>query len=62
MGVTGFIDESIPPVLNILGIEADDWKSAVKDFRRQYGSFAGSEMQLRDYAHRRGRSWCKGVG
>ncbi len=59
---TGFIDESAPLILNTLGIEAEDWTSAVKDFRRQYGSFAGSEMQLRDYAHRHGRSWCKGVG
>lgn len=59
---TGFIDETTPPILDALGIEADDWKSAVKDFRRQYGSFAGSEMQLRYYARRHGRSWCKGVG
>jgi REP element-mobilizing transposase RayT len=58
----GYIDDNIPPILGTLGIEVNDWKSAVKDFRRQYGSFAGSEMQLRDYAHRHGRSWCKGVG
>ena len=58
---TGFIDESIISILQELGIEIDDWTLAVKDFRRHYGSFAGSEMQLRDYAHRHARSWCKGV-
>ena len=59
---TGFIDENTPAILQKLGIDGDDWQLAVKNFRRQYGSFAGSEMQLRDYAHRHGRSWCKGVG
>ena len=59
---TGYIDDCAPKILDTLGIEADDWQSAVKDFRRQYGSFAGSEIQLRNYAHRHGRSWCKGVG
>ncbi len=59
---TGFIDDSEPAILQTLGIDSDDWQLAVRDFRRQYGSFAGSEMQLRNYAHRHGRSWCKGVG
>jgi len=40
----------------------DDWLTTMKEFRRQYGSFAGSEHQLRHYAHNHGMSWCKGVG
>jgi hypothetical protein len=39
-----------------------DWLTTVKEFRRQYGNFAGSEHQLRHYAHNHGMSWCKGVG
>jgi len=59
---TGSIDENTPKILTILGIDIDDWLSAAKEFRRQYGSFAGSEENLRNYAHHHGRSWCKGVG
>lgn len=59
---TGYISDNEPNILNKLNIDNDDWLVAVKEFRRQYGSFAGGEYQLRDYAHRHGRSWCKGVG
>ena len=59
---TGYISHSEPKVLHKLSIDSEDWLIAVKEFRRQYGSFAGSEYQLRDHAHRHGRSWCKGVG
>ena len=59
---SGFIDESVPKVLLVLNIDTEDWLSVAKEFRRQYGSFAGSEINLRNYAHHHGRSWCKGVG
>jgi len=58
---SGYIESNQPRILDDLAIDVDDWLTAVKEFRRQYGSFAGSEMKLRDYAHRHGRSWCKGV-
>ena len=45
-----------------LGIEEDIWLEAIKNFRRQYGSFAGSEKILRSCAHTHGQSWYKGVG
>jgi len=58
----GHITNDEPKILSTLAIGIDDWLVTVKEFRRQYGSFAGGELQLRDYAHRHGRSWCKGVG
>ena len=35
-------------MLATLGIKTDDWLTAVKHFRRQYGSFAGTTEHLRD--------------
>ena len=58
----GFIAKGEPKILSVLAIDSDDWLTTVKEFRRQYGNFAGGERRLRDYAHRHGRSWCKGVG
>ena len=59
---TGFIDKSEPKILTRLEIEHDVWLEAVKNFRRQYGSFAGSDKILRSCAHQHGHSWYKGVG
>jgi REP element-mobilizing transposase RayT len=58
----GHIESKEPKLLGLIGLEQDDWITTVKEFRRQYGSFAGSEYQLRHYAHNHGMSWCKGVG
>ena len=59
---TGHIADSEPKILNVLGIEEDTWLEAIKNFRRQYGSFAGSEKILRSCAHQHGQGWYKGVG
>jgi len=58
----GHIDSSQPKLLDGLGLDQDDWLTTVRVFRRQYGSIAGSEHQLRHYAHSHGMSWYKGVG
>ena len=58
---SGYLDEYEPQLLTILVIDNDDWLTAVKEFKRQYGSFAGNEHQLWNYAHQYARSWCKGV-
>ncbi|NRA73058.1 MAG: hypothetical protein HRU24_18855 [Gammaproteobacteria bacterium] len=39
-----------------MGISRDDWLTAVKHFRRQYSSFAGTVEHLRDFAHRHGKN------
>ena len=59
---TGFIDKSEPKILARLEIEHEVWLEAIKNFRRQYGSFAGSNKILRSFAHQHGHSWYKGVG
>jgi REP element-mobilizing transposase RayT len=58
----GYIDSKQPKLLGVIGLEQDDWLTTVKEFRRQYANFAGSEYHLRHYAHNHGMSWCKGVG
>jgi len=59
---TGFITSHEPNLLLSLNIDPEDWLESVKNFRRHYGDFAGSEQQLRRCAHRHGQSWYKGVG
>jgi len=48
-----------PKILSSLGIDEDDWLVVVKHFRRQYGSFAGSDEHLREFAYQHGKSWYK---
>jgi len=56
---SSYIDCDEPKIITTLSINEDDWLIAVKNFRRQYGSFAGTTEHLRDFAHRHGKSWCK---
>jgi hypothetical protein len=58
----GFIGNAEPEILSNLAIEQDTWLEAIKNFRRKYGSFAGSEKILRSCAHAHGQGWYKGVG
>ena len=57
---TGYIDAQEPDILEELGIDEETWLEAIINFRRQYGSFAGSNMILRRHAHSHGCSWHKG--
>jgi len=59
---TGAIDSHIPKLIDRLGISPDDWIEVVKNFRRQYGNFAGSEQALRRCANDHHHCWYKGVG
>jgi len=58
----GSIDRANPKLIDSLGISPDDWIEIVKNFRRQYGHFAGSEHALRQCANDHGQCWIKGVG
>ena len=58
---SGYLEATEPKILEDLGIDQDTWLEAVINFRRQYGSFAGSEKILRSNAHLHGCSWHKGV-
>ena len=56
---SSYINGDEPKILTTLGIDEEDFITAVKHFRRQYGSFAGTNEHLRDFAHTHGKSWCK---
>jgi len=56
---SSYINYDEPKILTTLGINEDDFITAVKHFRRQYGSFAGTNEHLRNFAHTHGKSWCK---
>ncbi|MDP2562837.1 transposase [Psychrobium sp. 1_MG-2023] len=58
----GYISDNEPKILDALVIDSDAWLQSVKEFRRQYGNFAGGEFRLRDCAEMHGRCWYKGVG
>lgn len=58
----GFIDASSPKLIASLGMSEGDWVEAVKNFRRHYGNFAGSEQSLRRCANEHQDCWYKGVG
>jgi len=45
-----------------LDISPDDWLEVIKNFRRQYGNFAGSKERLRQCANEHHCCWYKGVG
>ena len=57
----GYIDVNEPKILEELGLDQDTWLESIVNFRRQYGSFAGSDKILRSHAHSHGCSWHKGV-
>ena len=59
---SGSIDDTTPKLIDRLGISPDDWIEVIKNFRRQYGHFAGSEYALRQCANDHGQCWHKGVG
>ena len=58
----GYIGSSTPKLIETLGISEDDWIEVIKNFRRHYGNFAGSEQSLRRCANDHHHRWYKGVG
>jgi len=59
---SGFIDSSAPKLIETLGLNEDEWLESIRNFRRQYGNFAGSEASLRHCANQHDDCWYKGVG
>jgi REP element-mobilizing transposase RayT len=58
----GSISEKEPKILAVMNIEQDSWFNTVQNFRRQYGSFAGSKSSLLKCAEEHHDKWYKGVG
>jgi len=57
----GAIEGNTPKLIDKLGISPEDWVEVIRNFRRQYGNFAGSERALRQCASDHHHRWCKGV-
>ena len=62
----GFIDRRIPPILQRLSINADDWLDHIKQFGFSYGRAVGSKEKLKQFAKRVSeglvsRYWCRGL-
>ena len=59
---SGFIDGDIPKLIDEIGLSQDEWLENVRNFRRQYGNFAGSKESLQRCANSHHDCWYKGVG
>jgi hypothetical protein len=62
----GFIPSEIPPIIQRLGINPDEWIKHVKYFGRHYGPAAGAVKRLKEFAEYFSsenikKHWCKGV-
>lgn len=58
----GSIDSNQPKLLEVLGINTEDWIEVANHFRRHYGNFAGSKERLRQCANDHHQCWYKGAG
>ena len=58
----GAISTNQSKILAELAIDEDFWLEAIKNFRRQYGSFAGGEFVLKQCANQHHKCWYKGAG
>ncbi|WP_435274115.1 hypothetical protein ACMAZF_12320 [Psychrobium sp. nBUS_13] len=59
---SGFIDGDTPKLIHELGLSQDEWLETIRNFRRQYGNFAGSKESLKRCANSHHDCWYKGVG
>ncbi len=58
----GAIPETLPPLVERLGINPEQWLDHVKHFGRRYGDCSGSPEQLKAFAARKQKRWSKGIG
>jgi hypothetical protein len=61
-GKAGAMDDSLPPILERLGMTAEFWLQMIENFDRWFRTAAGSPQKLADEAARRGRRWLPGIG
>lgn len=58
----GSIPESMPPILERLGIRSENWLVAVTEFGRRFGHVAGARERMTAAARAVGRQWFRGAG
>ena len=57
----GSIPTALAPILERLGIRAENWLESVHWFDRRFGQIVGSVARLREAASRTGRHWFRGA-
>lgn len=57
----GVVQANVPSVLQALRIDADAWLVAFDEFILRFPVVAGEQENLRNWALRKGRKWCRGV-
>jgi hypothetical protein len=55
------IPASLAPILERMGILAEDWVENVREFDRRFGNFIGRLTRMREAADRTGRRWIRGT-
>ncbi len=58
----GSIPDNIPPILQRLGIDQNDWIKHIHYFERQFPTVAGNIDKLKQLAEQTSRRWIKGMG
>lgn len=59
-GKRGTISERLEPILHRLGINSNHWLLTAQHFRKWFANVAGNKSNLRKFAVKHGKSWCKG--
>ena len=57
----GHITDSLPPILNRLGIDADTWLQTMRPKGERFVRAVGSVESLRLYAESAGKCWLHGM-
>jgi len=58
----GSIPNCLPPALERLGIEADNWIYLTENFERPFKNFAGSVISMKRCCQKIGKAWFHGIG
>ena len=61
-GKTGAMDDSLPPILERLGMAPSFWIKMIENFERWFHGAVGSPEKMAEHAARTGRQWLHGIG
>ncbi len=61
-GKSGVTDDSVPPILERLGIAPEFWLKMIENFEKWFHGAVGSPQKLAEHAARTGRQWVQGIG
>lgn len=61
-GKRGVVDETVPPILERLGMSPSFWLKMIENFERWFHGAVGSPQKLAEHAAQTGRQWLQGIG